>query len=165
MAVCRKTWSPAVILLERWMKSRRFSARELGSHVNLHRLYTQRARLRRACLLPLLRNFRWSVFFQLDLESTARDFAATNDPLPQLLINAHDDPMHSVHDQMFRSAVLRHRGDPAWGKFEAGAFARLREMIGNQAQLSPACPKRNVMEDQIGVGAQPGAARSGRRLD
>ena len=57
--------------------------------------------------------------------------------------------MQLVHDQMFRSAVLRHRGEPGWEQFEAGAFARLREMIVHEARLSPACPRRNVMEDQI----------------
>jgi galactokinase/mevalonate kinase-like predicted kinase len=50
---------------------------------------------------------------------------------------------------MFRSAVLRHRQEPGWEKFEAGAFARLREMIAHEARLSPAGPRRNVMDDQI----------------
>ena len=58
-------------------------------------------------------------------------------------------PMQVVHDQMFRSAVLRHRGQPGWEQFEAGAFARLREMIVHEARLSPACPRRNVLDDQI----------------
>jgi galactokinase/mevalonate kinase-like predicted kinase len=135
--------------VRRWLESRRLSARQLSSEVNLRRLYAQRAQWRRACLLPLLKNFRWSVFFQLDLESTARAFAATDDPLPELSFNSQDDSMHPVHDQMFRSAVLRHRADPCWEKFEVGAFARLREMIAHQAQLSPASPSRNVMDDQI----------------
>jgi galactokinase/mevalonate kinase-like predicted kinase len=57
--------------------------------------------------------------------------------------------MQLVHDQMFRSAVLRHRGAGDWPKFEANAFARLREVIAREAQLAPAAPRRNVMEDQI----------------
>jgi galactokinase/mevalonate kinase-like predicted kinase len=57
--------------------------------------------------------------------------------------------MQVVHDQMFRSAVLRHRQEPGWEQFEAGAFARLREMIAHETRLSPACPRRNVMDDQI----------------
>jgi galactokinase/mevalonate kinase-like predicted kinase len=133
----------------RWRESARLSAAQIGSQVNLRRLYEQRAQLRRACLLPLLQNFRWSVFFQLDLESTARAFAATKENLPDLSFDARDDPLQLLHDQMFRSAVLRHRGDPGWQKFEAGAFARLREMIAREAQLSPAAPRRSVLEDQI----------------
>jgi len=135
--------------VKRWRESARLSAGEIASQVNLRRLYARRAELRRACLLPLLKNFRWSVFFQLDLESTARAFAATTEALPDLPFDPQDDPMQPLHDQMFRSAVLRHRADPAWEKFEAGAFARLRDMIARQAQLSPAAPSRNILEDQI----------------
>ena len=69
--------------------------------------------------------------------------------LPELSFDPQDNSMHPVHDQMFRSAVLRHRAYPGWEKFEAGAFARWREMIARQAQLSPASPSRNVMDDQI----------------
>ena len=135
--------------VRRWRESARLSAQEAGSQVNLRRLYARRAELRRACLLPLLKNFRWSVFFQLDLESTARAFAATNETLPDLPFDPQDDPMQPLHDQMFRSAVLRHRGDPGWERFEASAFARLREMIAREAQHAPASPRRNVLEDQI----------------
>ncbi|MGA2540242.1 MAG: bifunctional fucokinase/fucose-1-phosphate guanylyltransferase [Verrucomicrobiota bacterium] len=135
--------------VKRWRESARLSAQELGSHVNLHRLYASRAQLRSACLLPLMKNFRWSVFFQLDLESTARAFAATKETLPDLPFDPQDDPMQLLHDQMFRSAVLRLRSDPAWEKFEAAAFARLRDMIAREAQLSPASPSRNVLDDQI----------------
>jgi galactokinase/mevalonate kinase-like predicted kinase len=57
--------------------------------------------------------------------------------------------MQLVHDQMFRSAVLRHRKERDWEKFEEGAFGRLREMIAHEAQLAPAAPRRSVLEDQI----------------
>jgi galactokinase/mevalonate kinase-like predicted kinase len=97
----------------------------------------------------MLKNFRWSVFFRLDLEATARAFAAGGASLPDLAFGEQDDPMQLVHDQMFRSAVLRHRHEPGWEKFEAGAFSRLREMIAHEARLSPASPRRSVMDDQI----------------
>ena len=133
----------------RWRESARLSAQEIPERVNLRRVYEQRAQLREACLAPMLKNFRWSVFFRLDLEATARAFAAGRGVLPELRFDDHDDPMQLVHDQMFRSAVLRHRGEAGWENFEAGAFARLREMIVQEARLSPASPRRNVMEDQI----------------
>jgi len=37
--------------------------------------------------------------------------------------------MHQVHEQMFRSAVLRHQGRSDGPGFEAHAFARLRELL------------------------------------
>ena len=166
----------------RWRELPRLSALQIPGQINLRRLYEQRARLRDACLVPMLKNFRWSVFFRLDLEATARAFAAASAgpihdrgrdglvpahivethvhvgtrpssprslSLPDLAFGEQDDPMQVVHDQMFRSAVLRHRHEPGWEKFEAGAFARLREMIAHEARLSPATPRRNVMDDQI----------------
>ena len=134
---------------ERWRELSRLSAQQLPEQVNLRRLYQQRERLRQGCLLPMLKNFRRSVFFRLDLEATARAFAASAEGLPDLHFSGDDDPMHLVHDQMFRSAVLRHRNEPAWQNYEAGAFARLREMIAHEARLAPACPRCNVLEDQI----------------
>ena len=133
----------------RWRELPRLSARQIPEQVNLRRLYEQRARLRDACQVPMLKSFRWSVFFRLDLETTARAFAAGRNALPNLSFGDHDDPMQVVHDQMFRSAVLRHRRETGWVDFEASAFARLREMIAHEARLSPACPHRNVMDDQI----------------
>jgi galactokinase/mevalonate kinase-like predicted kinase len=132
-----------------WRETRRLSALEIGEQVNLQRLYEQRSRLRNACLPPMMRNFRASVFFRLDLESTAQAFAAGGEPAPELAFGEQDDPMQAVHDQMFRSAVLRHRGKEDWRRFEGNAFARLREMITREAQLTPSTPRSNLLEDQI----------------
>jgi galactokinase/mevalonate kinase-like predicted kinase len=140
---------PEAGFARRWRELPRLSGQQIPGQANLRRLHAQRARLRDACLVPMLKNFRWSVFFRLDLESTARAFAAAAANLPDLQFDEQDDPMQVVHDQMFRSAVLRHRQEPGWEKFEAGAFSRLREMIAHEARLSPASPRRNVMDDQI----------------
>jgi hypothetical protein len=132
-----------------WRAMPRFSAQQIAEQADLPRLFEQRARLRAACLTPMMKNFRWSVFSRLDLESTARLFARGTESLPELKFAEQDDPMQLVHDQMFRSAVLRHRNDSAWREFEARAFAQLRELISREAQLSPASPRRHVLEDQI----------------
>ena len=134
---------------QRWRTLPRLSAAELCERVNLGRLYEQRARLRHQCLVPMMRNFRWSVFYRLDLDSTARAFAACDAALPEPSFHAQDDPMAIVHDEMFRSAVQRNRQQPDWPRHEASAFAHLRKMIVREAQLSPAQPRRSVMEDQI----------------
>jgi galactokinase/mevalonate kinase-like predicted kinase len=60
---------------------------------------------------------------------------------------------------MFRAVVLRQRGQSGWESFEANAFARLRELIVHEAQIKPASPRQNVLEDQIVW------ARSPARLD
>ena len=134
---------------EQWLALPRLSEAELCERVNLQRLYAQRAKLRGDCLVPLMKNFRWSVFHRLDLDSTAQTFAASDAALPELTFTAQDDPMAVVHDEMFRSAVQRNRRHADWPRHEASAFAHLREMIVREAQLSPARPVRSVMEDQI----------------
>jgi galactokinase/mevalonate kinase-like predicted kinase len=136
-------------LAESWVKAERLSARQLAARINLKRLYAHRDRLRSECLVPMWENFRSSVFFRLDLESTGRIFATTGKAPPQARFAEQDDPMQIVHDRMFRSAVLRHRKKPAWASFEAEAFAELRRAIVREAQLAPAMPRRNVQEDQI----------------
>lgn len=140
---------------KRFLELERLAASEIPGRINLARLYAQRAAFREGCLLPMVRNFRSSVFFRLDLESTAAAFAGLDKEPPQLAFSAADDPMHRVHDQMFRSAVQRHRKQAQWADSEAGAFAILREMILRDAQLSPARPQRNVLDDQIVWGRSP----------
>jgi galactokinase/mevalonate kinase-like predicted kinase len=143
-------------LAEKWCSLRRISAQQIAEEADLARLYRQRAENRSACLLPLFKNSRWSIFFRLDLEATAKTFARTREALPEPPADADDlEPLHAVHDQMFRSAVLRHRGQPGWEAHEASAFARLRELIVHDAQLSPVAPRRNVLEDQIIWGRSP----------
>jgi galactokinase/mevalonate kinase-like predicted kinase len=89
------------------------------------------------------------VFHRLDLETTAAMFARQSAPVPLLESGPNDDPMQQVHDEMFRSAVLRHRGDAKWPEHEARAFSQLRDIIAHSAQLSAAAPRSNVLEDQI----------------
>ncbi|MCC6819271.1 MAG: bifunctional fucokinase/L-fucose-1-P-guanylyltransferase [Verrucomicrobia subdivision 3 bacterium] len=134
---------------QRWRDQPRLSAQQLLEQTNIRRIYDQRTRLRNASIAPLMKNFRRSIFFRLDLESTARSFARTELPLPELAFDDHDEPLAVVHDQMFRSASLRHRQRPDWAQHEANAFAQLRDLIVREAQLSPAHPRRNVLDDQI----------------
>ena len=140
-----------------WSSVPRCSAQELGDRINLPRWYRQRAENRNACLAPMLMNYRWSVFFKLDLESTARLFAGTGQELPPPVpeTDAGLEPMQSVHDQMFRAAVLRHRQQPSFAEHEGEAFAHLRRMIVRDAQLSPVAPRRCVLDDQIVWGRSP----------
>lgn len=146
---------PRPDLARLWEASPRLSAQALGERANLRRLYAQRERLRRGCLAPLLRNGRYSVFYRLDLQHTARDFARAGCEPPPARLEAGDAPLHFVHDEMFRAAVLRERNDPAWTAQEARAFERLRNLIVREAQLSPAMPRLAAQEDQIVWGRSP----------
>src|ERR1051326_545294 len=65
------------------------------------------------------------------------------------------EPLRAVRDRMFHSADMRRRKQTGWKRFEADAFAQLRELIVRDAQLSPVAPQRNVLDDQIVWGRSP----------
>jgi galactokinase/mevalonate kinase-like predicted kinase len=140
-------------LAARWLASERMSAWELGERANLGRLYAQRLALARAALQGMLEHAGRTVFYRLDLDSTARLFAASGQPLPAApsTDNPLDplDPLVPVHAEMFRSAVMRRRGDAGWEGHEAAAFARLRDLIVRESRLSAVIPRRDVLDDQI----------------
>jgi galactokinase/mevalonate kinase-like predicted kinase len=131
----------------RWLEARRLSAQELQAEIHLGRLFAQRSWLRSMALRSVLEHRAWSVFHRLDLESTASACAATTVELPEL--TDADEPLDQVHGTMFRSALMRHRGDAQWRDEEQRAFASLRDALVREAQLAPVKPRPNVVEDQI----------------
>jgi galactokinase/mevalonate kinase-like predicted kinase len=59
------------------------------------------------------------------------------------------DTTKSGSDQMLGAGAPQGGGQAGAKELEPSAFARLREMIVREAQLAPALPRRNVIEDQI----------------
>lgn len=149
--------SKSLRFAEAWRSSERLSAREIPRRVQLDRLYRQRAANRSRCLQPMLKNARWSVFLNLDLEWTAKVYAATNQDVPVVAESRQGslEPMRQARERMFGAAVLRHRQQAGWQQQEAEAFARLREMIVRDAGLQPVLPVCAVQEDQIVWGRSP----------
>ena len=121
---------------------RRFlSAEQLSDQANLHRLFLQRRQFRCQNWPALAANWQHSVFYQLDLEDAAKEFAAAGIAVPQPL--PADAPlMTRVHDAMFR-------GD------SDGAFALLRHTIIDQLLASKQRPQLSVCRDQIVWGRSP----------
>lgn len=132
-----------------WQRAERLSAAELAVRVNPDRLYAQRERLRREAARALRRHCRWSVFFRLDLEATARRVATEATGWEGLEFGEEDSPMLAVREAMFQAAVRRSRGEPGWEVLERRAFQRLQEMLVREAQVTPVDPRRVVLEDQI----------------
>jgi galactokinase/mevalonate kinase-like predicted kinase len=143
--------------VRRWREAERLSARDISARANLDRLHAQRAANCGQCLRPMLENALWSVFLNLDLESTAQLYAASNHELPPFSEMKSDglDALGQARERMFRAAVLRHRKLPGWEEQESNAFAYLREMIVRDAGLQPVRPVCTVQEDQIVWGRSP----------
>ena len=139
---------------ELWRNAPRLSAQEICEQVNLHRLYEQRNKNLARGLRTMVGNQRWDFIFDLDLQATADTFAKTGSALPPPLPEV-AAPMHRIHDWMFRAAVTRIRGGAGWQQNEKQAFHQLQDLIINQARLSPAAPRRNILDDQIIWGRSP----------
>ena len=139
-----------------WLEARRLSARELGQQANLRRVYEQRRDLRLRALPLMAKNCEHSVFYKLDLEATARLYAASPYDLPpDPDLSSLRNPLVALHDRMFRAAVLRLRDDPAWASREKEAFQILRELIVDRYRNAPVIPANTLLEDQIVWGRCP----------
>ncbi|WP_430974049.1 bifunctional fucokinase/fucose-1-phosphate guanylyltransferase [Sunxiuqinia rutila] len=136
-----------------WLSSKRLSAADLNDQANLIRLYAQRDQYR--CMnWPLLaKNYRKSVFFQVNLEAAAQDFARNNMELPAPLAE-HEEAILRIKDEMFKARVTSLKNGN--GQIhEQNAFNILRETIVDTVKNKPALPQLNVYEDQIIWGRSP----------
>ncbi|RMG59038.1 MAG: bifunctional fucokinase/L-fucose-1-P-guanylyltransferase, partial [Bacteroidetes bacterium] len=129
-----------------WQQERR-SAAQISDTARLDRLYAQRDERRQAALPLLAANHAQSIFYQLDLSALATDYARSNHPLPAEPAQDEGEPLHLIHDRMFRAMVLRHRDQPDWSRYDAEAFGLLRKTL--TAQIEPVQAHRNVLADQI----------------
>ncbi len=118
-----------------------YSAASLSDEANLLRLSAQRNEYRRAILPRLAANWRHSVFYQLDLDDAAHQFAAGGMPIPDPL--PADAPLLTrISDAMFRGQTDQ-------------AFALLRHGLTAQALNVKQQPRMAVMSDQIVWGRSP----------
>ena len=129
------------------------SAEEISAKANLRRLTEQR-RLFRAKNWPCLaKNYKHSVFYQIDLEDAAREFAMNRLPVPAELPES-EPLLTRIHDAMFRSELARNAG----GDTNAGeqkAFSLLREGLTMTALIEKQQPRLSVYSDQIVWGRSP----------
>ena len=114
------------------------NSNELAERANLRRLFAQRREYRRQNWSALARNWRHSVFYQLDLADAQEEFRSEGIPMPESLPD--DAPLLiRIHNAMFR------------GESEK-AFGLLREgLIQNVAKKPSLC----AMDDQIVWGRSP----------
>jgi galactokinase/mevalonate kinase-like predicted kinase len=138
---------------ELWMRSRRMCADDISAEANLRRLSEQRKNYR-AINWPLLaENYRHSVFYQVDLDDAAHEFAAADiaEPLPlpdsELLLTR-------IHDAMFRSQLERLCGADG-RENETKAFGLLRQGLTETVLSQKQAPRMSVYADQIVWGRSP----------
>ena len=136
-----------------WEDSQKLSADELSEKANLRRLTCQRHENRIKNWPFLASNYAHSVFYQVDLDEAAHDFAkghiAEPHPLPE------SEPLLTrIHDAMFRSELERLKGKPS-NKNAEKAFSLLQEGLIEQVLEQKQNPRMTVFSDQIVWGRSP----------
>ena len=136
-----------------WEDSLKLSADELSEKANLGRLICQRHENRMKNWPFLASNYAHSVFYQVDLDEAAHNFAeghiAEPHPLPE------SEPLLTrIHDAMFRSELERLKGKPS-NKNAEKAFSLLQEGLIEQVLEQKQNPRMTVFSDQIVWGRSP----------
>ena len=117
------------------------NSNELAERANLRHLFAQRQHFRQQNWRALAKNWRHSVFYQLDLADASAAFKQDHIPLPPPL--PEDAPlMTRIHDAMFRGESDK-------------AFALLREGVMSVAVSQQQTPRLCVADDQIVWGRSP----------
>ena len=136
-----------------WNEAQRLSADEISAQANLRRLVEQRRENRAQNWSFLSHNYAHSVFYQVDLDDAAHEFAANHiaepTPLPA------DEPLLTrIHDAMFRSELQRLNGKDG-SESEGRAFCLLREGLTQTVLAEKQQPRLSVYSDQIVWGRSP----------
>ena len=117
------------------------NSNEVAERANLRRLFDQRRKYRKENWVALAKNWRHSVFYQLDLADAAETFQKEQIPLPEPL--GEDAPlMTRIHNAMFL-------GD------SEKAFALLRQGLCSFVAVAQQHAKLCVADDQIVWGRSP----------
>lgn len=129
-----------------WKTAVKMSADEISAYANLRRLTAQRDELRKGNWEVIARNHEHSVFYQLNLEHAAHEFAENGLPLPKELKD-NTDTLKRISDSMFRARVKSLCGQDGSAD-EEKAFALMREGLTATANHHQA-PRLSVYADQI----------------
>lgn len=138
---------------EIWKRSRRLSADEISAYANLRRLAAQRDSFRVMNWPVLARNYERSVFYQLNLDDAAHEFAIHHLELPDALpLSA--PLMTRISDNMFRARVQQFSGK-TYTEYERRTFGLMREGLTAAALAKKQQPHLSVYSDQIVWGRSP----------
>ena len=134
---------------ELWHDCRKLSADDISAEADLVRLTRQRNDFRAGNWSAVAKNWRHSVFYQVDLCDAAKEFSLYDIPTPQPISD--DAPLLTrIHDSMFRSELARLRSDYEEASHaEDNAFSLLRQGLISSQATGKQSPRMSVYADQI----------------
>lgn len=131
-----------------WLSKDRLSADMISDQANLIRLYAQRKQFLTNNLTTLAKNYKKSVFYQLNLKDLGDKFVHNNLTLPSEL-SEQDNILMRMQDTMFRAHVLKYR-DPDLAEFyDKKGFKLLSQTIIDSNFKQKKAPHLTVYPDQI----------------
>nr|MDE5744210.1 bifunctional fucokinase/L-fucose-1-P-guanylyltransferase [Paramuribaculum sp.] len=130
-----------------YSSSRKISADEISAMANLERLYAQREAFRKLDWNLLASNHERSIFYQLDLDDTAKAYSGLALEKPQILPPS-VSAMTRIRNLMLRSRIDLNNGVDGSAD-EAAAFALLREEMLEAIKSAVPEPHLSVYSDQI----------------
>ncbi len=133
---------------ETWRSLPRLSADELSIKADLPRLFAQRREMQSQTLPLVAHNWQRSVFYQVNLKDMAEKYNALHLSLPEPLSDS-APLMTRIHDAMFRSEALRTTDAEQSARFDAEAFALLREGLTKNVLRHKSSPRCTTYPDQI----------------
>lgn len=143
-----------------WLHSFRVSAADLLEASDISASAKQREKLRFLGYAALRKNYHRSVFYQVDLDTAAREFAASPDEFPAPLPE-NEDPLLRMHDCMFLSRCYSYRNandqqnKENSTRFKYEAFSVLQQSILEPIMKKKVVPVKGVYEDQMVWGRSP----------
>ncbi|MCH5319737.1 MAG: bifunctional fucokinase/L-fucose-1-P-guanylyltransferase [Paramuribaculum sp.] len=138
---------------EIWLKSKKVSASEISAKADLMKLYQQRILYRKDNWLFLAKNYKKSVFYQLDLSDVAENYVSEGLDKPDYLDDT-ETPVRHIHNLMLRSKIDALKGKDS-ATDEKRAFEILRNEILSEVDIHKTEPRLDVQADQIVWGRSP----------
>lgn len=132
---------------EAWQKAEKLSADILAQRANLRRLFRSRETFTEKNWKTIERNYKQSVFYQLDLSDVASEYKRLRLDVPEVL-PPETSRMMRIHNRMLRSHILDCKNE------EEQAFKLLSEGI-TEAMNIRNHPMLSVLSDQIIWGRSP----------
>ncbi len=136
-----------------WKETKRLSADEISEACDLDALENQRTAFHIDNISLLAKNYRHSVFYQLDLERLAEEYLKYDLPLPQELPETVSNWL-PIHDSMFRAVYHRKRGE-AFQEDEKKSFEYLKNKVLGVFMQNRVEPEIKLLPDQIAWGRSP----------
>ena len=135
-----------------WKSSKKISADGIIDRANLKRLYQQREQNRNENIPLLRKNYKKSIFYQVDLDDIAKSVAKNGIDIQTMITP--EDPLLQMHEYMFQAKVKQYQNKD-YRKEELQAFKILQDSIIQTLGYQNLQPKLNVFQDQIVWGRSP----------